>query len=91
MAFVMVLEFSVMVLLLFFSAGLPRYFYIQCILSHFKGCCWLRSVFIATKNIYCLNTTLIMNVAYLKVTCGLCFHLRFFFSRRHTADDFSGA
>ncbi len=33
--FVMVLEFSVMVLLFFFSAGLPHCFY-KCILSHFN-------------------------------------------------------
>ncbi len=44
------LEFSVMVLL-FLSAGLPHCFYIMHF-SNFKGCCWLRSVFITTKNIY---------------------------------------
>ncbi len=66
--FVIVLEFSVMVLS-FFSAVL-LHFFIQCVLSHFKGCCWLRSVFMTTKKmyIYCLNTSLILNVAYLKVT-----------------------
>ncbi len=44
-SFVMVLEFSVMVLL-FFSAGLHDFFIIH--LSNFKGCCWPRFVFIAT-------------------------------------------
>ncbi len=63
-----------------FSAGLPHCFFLQCILSHFKGCCWLRSVFITTKIYIYLNTSLIMNVVYLKVTCGLHFHLLFFFS-----------
>ncbi len=83
----MVLEFSVMVLLCF-SAGLPHCFYII-ILTHFKGCCWLRSVFI-TQKIYILsNTSLIMNTAYLKVTCGLRFHL-FFFSRRGLLMSFMG-
>ncbi len=74
----MVLEFSVMVLL-FFSAGLPHCFYIKNF-SHFKGCCWLRSVFITTKKyIFYFNTSLIMNVAYLNVTCGLRFHLFIFY------------
>ncbi len=75
-----------MVLLCFFSAGLPRYFYIQCILSNFKGWCWLLGlVFITTKK-HCLKTYLIMNVALLKVTCGRCLHTFPFFSRRRTAD-----
>ncbi len=36
------------------------------------------AVLITTIYIYCLNTHLIMNVTYLKVTCGLRFHLFFF-------------
>ncbi len=59
----MVLGFSVMVLL-FFSAVLPHCFYIMHF-SHFKGCCWLRSVLYNHKKyIYIIfNTSLIMNVA----------------------------
>ncbi len=44
-SFVMVLEFSVMVLLFFFQQGCMN-FIIH--LSNFKGCCWPRFVFIAT-------------------------------------------
>ncbi len=77
--FVMVLEFSVMVLLCFFHQGCLIVF-ISFILTHFKGCCWLRSVFITTNiYIYCLNTSLIMNIAYLKDMRAL-FSSFFFFS-----------
>ncbi len=66
MAFVIFFcDSSVMVLLCFFSAGLPHYFYIQCILKDVVG---YKICFITTKKKHCLNTSLIMNVAYLKVT-----------------------
>ncbi len=41
----------------------------------------IRSVFITTKK-HGLNTSLIMNVVYLKVMCGRCVHLFPFFSVR---------
>ncbi len=86
MAFVIYLWFVCDGSIMFFSAELPRYFYIQCILSNFKGWCWLLGlVFITTKK-HCLKTYLIMNVAFLKVTCGRCLHTFPFFSRRRTAD-----
>ncbi len=65
-----------------FLVGLPHCFYIM----HFKsfkrlllayGCFYNHNIYIYIY-IYCLNTHLIMNVAYLKVTCGLRFHLFFF-------------
>ncbi len=67
--------------IVFFSAGLPQCFYII-ILRHFKCCCWLRSVFHNNNiyiyiYIYSLNTSLIMNVAYLKVFILLGFYLFF--------------
>ncbi len=59
--FVMVLEFSVMVLLFFcfFQQGCLIVF-MQCILSHFKGCCWLRFVFITTKNIILIRLCILL-------------------------------
>ncbi len=73
----MVLECSVMVLS-FFSVGLPHCFYI----IYFKSFKRLLLAYGCFNNhniyIYCLNTHLIMNVTYLKVTCGLRFHLFFF-------------
>ncbi len=67
-------------------AGLPHCFYIMHIhfTSHFKCCCWLRSIFITTKYVYiyiyifCLNSFFNYECSLPKCDV-LCFHLFFFF------------
>ncbi len=56
---------------IFFSAGLPHCFYIMH-LSHFKGCCWLRFVFITTKKyiILILLCILLFEVTKPWLICG---------------------